>query len=110
MTSRTTTSSSPIQPRLGTIVGVGIAFAILQTFLIATFPILSGSELRSHLQGMAVTALEFPLGSVQPLVFAVAGSRGAAPFLLGLGLTFLNGALWTTALLSLRRRMREGRA
>lgn len=107
MTSRT--ASSPSQTRLGTIVGVGFAFVILQTYLIATFPILSGSELRSRVQELAVTALEFPLGYVQPVVVGVAGSKGSAPFLLGLGLTFLNGALWTTALLSIRRRMREPR-
>jgi hypothetical protein len=107
MTSRT--ASPPTQARLGTIVGVGIAFAILQTYLIATFPILAGSELRSRAQELAVTALEFPLGYVQPVVVSVAGSKGGAPFLLGLGLTFLNGALWTTALLSIRRRMRGAR-
>ena len=103
------TASPPTQARLGTIVGVGIAFAILQTYLIATFPILAGSELRSRAQELAVTALEFPLGYVQPVVASIAGSKGAAPFLLGLGLTFLNGALWTIALLSIRRRMRGAR-
>jgi len=73
---------------------VGVAFAILQTCLIATFPLLDGTELRSRVQSAMVSALDFPFGFAQPVFAAVAGSSGATAFLVGLGLTFLNGALW----------------
>jgi hypothetical protein len=82
------------RPRLGAIIAVGVAFAILQTCLIATFPLLDGTELRSRIQSAVVSALDFPLGLAQPVIAAIAGSTGATAFLVGLGLTFLNGALW----------------
>jgi len=95
------------RPRLGAIIGVGVAFAILQTCLIATFPLLDGSASRSRVQGAVVTALDFPLGFAQPVVAAVVGSSGGTAFLAGLALTFLNGALWAVFVLRLRRRRRE---
>ena len=54
------------RPRLGAIVAVGVAFAILQTCLIATFPLLEGPELRSRAQSAVVSVLDFPLGFTQP--------------------------------------------
>jgi hypothetical protein len=96
--------------RLGAIIAVGVAFAILQTCLIATFPLLDGTELRSRAQSAVVSALDFPLGFAQPLVVAVAGSSGGTAFIVGVGLTFLNGALWAVVALTIRRRMRESRA
>jgi hypothetical protein len=98
------------RPRLGAIVAAGVAFAILQTCLIATFPLLDGTELRARVQSAVVSALDFPLGFAQPVFAAVAGSSGGTAFLVGLGLTFLNGALWATVALMIRRRMRESRA
>ena len=86
---------------------MGVAFAILQTCLIATFPLLDGTELRSRLQSAVVSALDFPLGLAQPVVTAVAGSSGATAFLVGLGLTFLNGALWAVVATGAFRRMRR---
>jgi len=54
MTSAAVPSPSPARrstrPRLGAIIAVGVAFAILQTCLIATFPLLEGTELRSRVQ------------------------------------------------------------
>jgi len=98
MTSAAVPSPSPARrstrPRLGAIIAVGVAFAILQTCLIATFPLLEGTELRSRVQSAMVSALDFPFGFAQPVFAAVAGSSGATAFLVGLGLTFLNGALW----------------
>ena len=100
MTSAVAPSPSPSparrarRPRLGAIIAVGVAFAILQTCLIATFPLLDGTELRSRIQSAVVSALDFPLGLAQPVIAAIAGSTGATAFLVGLGLTFLNGALW----------------
>lgn len=105
MTARTGPAPRIAQRR--TLIGAGLAFAILQTVLIATFPILTGSDLRGRLQGIAVSVLEFPLGYLQPAVTAVAGTNGGTPFLLGLGLTFLNGVLWTAAAISLGRQLRE---
>ena len=64
------------RPRLGAIIAVGVAFAILQTCLIATFPLLEGTELRSRVQSAVVSALDFPLGLAQPVFAAVAGSSG----------------------------------
>ena len=89
------------------IIAVGVAFAILQTCLIATFPLLDGPALRSRLQSAMVSALDFPLGFAQPLVAAITGSSGATAFLVGLGLTFLNGALWAVVAIGLRRRIRR---
>ena len=86
---------------------MGVAFALLQTCLIATFPLLDGPELRSRVQGAVVSALDFPLGFAQPLVAAITGSSGATAFLVGLGLTFLNGALWAVVAIGLRRRIRR---
>ena len=98
MTSAVAPSAAPARrstrPRLGAIIAVGVAFAILQTCLIATFPLLEGTELRSRVQSAMVSALDFPFGFAQPVFAAVAGSSGATAFLVGLGLTFLNGALW----------------
>ena len=62
-------SRRPTRPRLGAVIAVGVAFAILQTCLIATFPLLDGTELRSRVQSALVSALDFPLGFAQP-VFA----------------------------------------
>jgi hypothetical protein len=98
------------RPRLGAILAVGVAFAILQTCLIATFPLLEGTQLRARVQGAVVHALDFPLGFAQPVFAAVAGSSGGTAFVVGLGLTFINGKLWATAALMIRRRMRESRA
>jgi hypothetical protein len=113
MTSAAVPSASPARrstrPRLGAIIAVGVAFAILQTCLIATFPLLDGPELRSRVQSAVVSALDFPLGFAQPLVAAITGSSGATAFLVGLALTFLNGALWAMVVIKLRRRMREAR-
>ena len=92
--------------RLGAIIGVGVAFAILQTCLIATFPLLDGPELRSRVQSALVSALDFPLGLAQPLIAAIAGSAGATSFLVGLGLTFLNGALWALVAIGAWRKLR----
>ena len=101
-------SSRPSRrPRFGAIIAVGVAFAILQTCLIATFPLLDGPALRSRLQSATVSALDFPLGFAQPLVAAITGSSGATAFLVGLGLTFLNGALWAVVAIGLRRRIRR---
>jgi hypothetical protein len=97
----------PTRPRLGAIIAVGVAFAILQTCLIATFPLLDGTELRSRVQSAVVSALDFPLGLAQPVFAAVAGSSGATAFLVGLGLTFLNGALWAVVAIGAWRRMRS---
>ena len=97
MTSAAVPTPAPARrtrPRLGAIIAVGVAFAILQTCLIATFPLLDGTELRSRIQSAVVSALDFPLGLAQPVIAAIAGSTGATAFLAGLGLTFLNGALW----------------
>jgi len=113
MTSAVAPSPSPSparrarRPRLGAIIAVGVAFAILQTCLIATFPLLDGTELRSRLQSAVVSALDFPLGLTQPVFAAVAGSSGATAFLVGLGLTFLNGALWAVVAIGAWRRMRR---
>ena len=113
MTSAAVPSPSPARrstrPRLGAIIAVGVAFAILQTCLIATFPLLEGTELRSRVQSAMVSALDFPFGFAQPVFAAVAGSSGATAFLVGLGLTFLNGALWAVVFIKLVRRMREAR-
>ena len=113
MTSAAVPSPSPARrstrPRLGAVIAVGVAFAILQTCLIATFPLLDGPELRSRVQSAMVSALDFPFGFAQPVFAAVAGSSGATAFLVGLGLTFLNGALWAMVVINLRRRMREAR-
>ena len=95
------------RPRLGAIIAVGVAFAILQTCLIATFPLLDGPALRSRLQSAMVSALDFPLGFAQPLVAAITGSSGATAFLVGLALTFLNGALWAVVAIGVWRRMRR---
>jgi len=97
----------PTRLRLGAIIGVGVAFAIVQTCLIATFPLLDGPELRSRVQSAVVSALDFPLGLAQPAVAAVAGTSGATAFLVGLGLTFLNGALWAVLAISAWRRVRR---
>jgi hypothetical protein len=112
MTSAAAPSSarSSTRPRLGAIVAVGVAFAFLQTCLIATFPIISGTEFRSRMQSAAVSVLDFPVGLAQPVVAGVAGSGGGTAFLVGLALTFLNGALWATVALSLWRRMRASRS
>ena len=93
--------------RLGAIIGVGVAFAILQTCLIATFPLLDGTELRSRIQSALLSALDFPLGFAQPVFAAIAGSNGATAFLVGLGLTFLNGALWAVVAIGAWRRLRR---
>jgi hypothetical protein len=109
MTSAAVPSSSAeprsARPRLGAIVAVGVAFAILQTCLIATFPLLDGPELRSRLQSAVVSALDFPLGFAQPLLAAITGSAGATAFLVGLALTFLNGALWAVVAISAWKRL-----
>jgi hypothetical protein len=97
------------RPRLGAIIAVGVAFALLQTCLIATFPLLDGPELRSRVQSAVVSALDFPLGFAQPVFAAVAGSSGGTAFLVGLTLTFLNGALWAMVVIRLARRMRDAR-
>ena len=94
------------RPRLGAILAVGIAFAVVQTCLIATFPLLDGPELRSRVQSALVSALDFPLGLAQPLIAAIAGSAGATSFLVGLGLTFLNGALWAVVASSAWKKLR----
>ena len=110
MTSAVAPSPTPsrrsTRPRYGAIIAVGVAFAILQTCLIATFPLLDGPEVRSRVQSALVSALDFPLGFAQPLIAAVAGSSGATAFLVGLGLTFLNGALWGAVAIGAWRRMR----
>ena len=93
------------RPRLGAIVAVGVVFALLQTLLIATFPLLDGSALRSRLQSAVVSALDFPLGFAQPLFAAITGSSGGTAFLVGLGLTFLNGALWAVLAMRVWRRV-----
>ena len=103
------TSRRSTRPRLGAIIAVGVAFAILQTCLIATFPLLDGPELRSRVQSAVVSALDFPLGFAQPLVAAITGSSGATAFLVGLALTFLNGALWAVVAIGAWRRMRRVR-
>ncbi len=100
-------SRRPKRLRLGAIVAVGVAFAILQTCLIATFPLLDGTELRSRVQSAVVSALDFPLGFAQPVVAAVAGSTGGTAFFVGLGLTFLNGALWGIVAISVWRRIKQ---
>jgi hypothetical protein len=111
MTSAVAPSAAPARrstrPRLGAIIAVGVAFAILQTCLIATFPLLDGPALRSRLQSAMVSALDFPLGFAQPLVAAITGSSGATAFLVGLGLTFLNGALWAVVAVGAWRRMKR---
>ena len=110
MTSAAVPTPAPARrtrPRLGAIIGVGVAFAILQTCLIATFPLLDGTELRSRIQSAVVSALDFPLGLVQPVIAAVAGSTGATAFLVGLGLTFLNGALWAVIAVWAWRRVKR---
>ena len=110
MTSAAVPSPSPARrstrPRLGAIIAVGVAFAILQTCLIATFPLLDGPALRARVQSVAVSALDFPLGFAQPFVASLAGSNGATAFLVGLGLTFLNGALWAVLAVGAWKRMR----
>lgn len=88
---------------------MGVVFALLQTCMIATFPLLDGSALRSRAQSAVVSALDFPLGFAQPLFAAITGASGGTAFLVGLGLTFLNGALWAMVVIKLRRRMREAR-
>jgi len=105
-----TCSRPSTRPRLGAIIAVGVVFALLQTCLIATFPLLDGTALHSRVQSAVVSALDFPLGFAQPVFAAVAGSSGGTAFVVGLLLTFLNGALWATAALMVRRRMRESRA
>jgi hypothetical protein len=110
MTSAAVSSPSSARPRLGAIVAAGVVFALLQTCLIATFPLLEGTELHSRVQSAMVSALDFPLGFAQPVVAGVAGSSGGTAFLVGLALTFLNGALWAVVALTIRRRMRESRA
>jgi hypothetical protein len=113
MTSAVAPSPTPsrrsTRPRYGAVIAVGVAFAILQTCLIATFPLLDGPELRSRAQGAVVSALDFPLGFAQPLLSAITGSSGATAFLVGLGLTFLNGALWAVVAISAWKRMRRMR-
>ena len=104
-----TPTGRPTRPRYGAIIAVGVAFAIVQTCLIATFPLLDGPELRSRVQSALVSALDFPLGFAQPLIAAIAGSAGATSFLVGLGLTFLNGALWAAVSITLRQRLRGRR-
>ncbi len=99
-------SRSSARPRLGAIIAVGVVFALLQTCLIATFPLLDGTELRSRVQSAVVTALDFPLGLTQPVFAAIAGSSGGTAFLVGLGLTFLNGALWAVLAVWVWRRVR----
>jgi len=94
------------RPRLGAIIAVGVAFAIAQICLIATFPLLDGPESRSRVQSALVSALDFPLGFAQPFVASLAGSNGATAFLVGLGLTFLNGALWAVLAVGAWKRMR----
>ena len=94
------------RPRLGAIIAVGVVFALLQTCLIATFPLLDGTELRSRVQSAVVSALDFPLGLTQPVFAAIAGSSGGTAFLVGLGLTFLNGALWAVMAVWVWRRLR----
>jgi hypothetical protein len=109
MTSAAVPTPAPARrtrPRLGAIIAVGVAFAILQTCLIATFPLLEGTELRSRLQSAVVSALVFPLGLAQPVIAAIAGSTGATAFLVGLGLTFLNGALWAVVAVWAWRKLR----
>ena len=100
-------SRSSTRPRLGAIIAVGVVFALLQTCLIATFPLLDGTELRSRVQSAAVSALDFPLGLTQPVLAAIAGSSGGTAFLVGLGLTFLNGALWAVMAVWVWRRLRS---
>ena len=110
MTSAAVPTPAPARrprPRLGAIIAVGVAFAILQTCLIATFPLLEGTELRSRIQNALVSALDFPLGFVQPVIAAIAGSTGATAFLAGLGLTFLNGALWAVVAVWAWRRVKR---
>jgi len=102
-------SRSSTRPRLGAIIAVGVVFALLQTCLIATFPLLEGTALRSRVQSAVVSALDFPLGLAQPVFAAVAGSSGGTAFLVGLTLTFLNGALWAIVVIRLARRMRDAR-
>ena len=99
-------SRSSARPRLGAIIAVGVVFALLQTCLIATFPLLDGTELRSRVQSALVSALDFPLGFAQPVFAAIAGSSGATAFLVGLGLTFLNGALWAAVAIGAWRKLR----
>src|SRR3982751_4953672 len=99
-------SRSAARPRLGAIVAVGVVFALLQTCLIATFPLLDGTELRTRAQSAVVSALDFPLGLTQPVFAAIAGSTGGTAFLVGLGLTFLNGALWAVMAVWVWRRVR----
>jgi hypothetical protein len=111
MTSAAVPSPSPsrpsTRPRLGAIVAAGVAFAILQTCLIATFPLLEGTALRARLQSAVVSALDFPLGFAQPVFAALAGSSGGTAFFVGLGLTFLNGALWAVVAVWVWRRLRR---
>jgi hypothetical protein len=114
MTSAVAPSPTPARrstrPRLGAIIAVGVAFAILQTCLIATFPLLDGPALRSRAQSALVSALDFPLGFAQPLVSAITGSSGATAFFVGLGLTFLNGALWAVVAIGAWRKVRKSRS
>jgi hypothetical protein len=113
MTTAVAQSSAPARrstrPRFGAIIAVGVAFAIVQTCLIATFPLLDGPETRSRVQSALVSALDFPLGFAQPLVGGLTGSNGATAFLVGLGLTFLNGALWAVVATGAWRKMRSVR-
>ena len=57
------------------------------------------------MQSAVVSALDFPLGFAQPLFAAITGSSGGTAFLVGLGLTFLNGALWAVVAMRVWRRM-----
>ena len=80
--------------------GVGVALA--WAALMATFPILTGSDLQARLQGAAVNVLGFPVMLAARFAVPVAALLGLPPFAAGVSLAFLNGAFWAAAFLTAR--------
>lgn len=71
--------------------------------LLATFPILTGSDLQARLQAAVIVALAFPSELALPTLAGLVGLLGMVPFAARVGLAVLNGVLWATVFLALRR-------
>jgi hypothetical protein len=99
----THTTSTRLSRRLAISAGVGLLFALAWAGLMATFPLLTGSELHARVQSAVITGLGFPLLFAARWVVPAAGRLGLAPFGVGVGLAFVNGALWAAAVVAVRR-------
>jgi hypothetical protein len=89
-------------------VAAGVAFGAVYAYLLATFPLLTGSDLHARFQSAAVVALGFPSQLAFPTLAPLVERVGVAPFAARVCLAVLNGVLWATVLLAFRQAARRG--